>query len=241
MSLAATYRLGLHLFWRDRAMLAGSVVTPVAIAVGIPLLMRNVRADGIAAATDSFYGSTALLLSITAFMNLAVVLTGRRDQLVLKRLRSTRLTDAQILVGEIASTVTATLGLLLACLLAVHAAADVPLPPDPVAFAGFAFLGALTMAVLGAAWTAAIPRAELAAAMTVPVFLLCGVGAGAMGPIAALLPSWAGVLFDLLPTTAAARAMRTGEVAGPLVNLALWLAAGLGALRLWFRWEPRRS
>ncbi|TMR93231.1 ABC transporter permease [Nonomuraea basaltis] len=239
MSLAATYRLGTRLFWRDKAMLFASVVTPVGLAVGMPLLMRHVRADGVAAATSIFQGTLAILLSITAFMNIAVALANRRDQLVLKRLRATELTGTQILTGQIASTATQTLAMIVACAVAVRLAADVPLPGNPLAFIAVTAAGSAVLSLLGAAYTAAIPRAELAAAYTMPVFLVCGVAAGAMGPIP--LPSWLQAVLDLLPTTAVVHAVRTGDLAGPALVLTAWAVAGLVAIRLWFRWEPRRS
>ncbi|WP_049571940.1 ABC transporter permease [Nonomuraea sp. SBT364] len=237
MTLAAAYHLGTRLFWRDKAMLVASVVTPVGLAVGMPVLMRNVRADGVSAATEIFHGTLAILLSITAFMNIAVALTARRDQLVLKRLRTSRLTDAQILAGQIASTVTQTVALIALSTVAVRLLADVPLPADPVLYAAAVVLGSAVMAVLGAAYTAAIPRTELAAAFTMPVFLLAGVGAGAM-PIP--LPDWADTVLGLLPTSAVVDAVSRGDVLPLAPNLAVWAVAGLVALRLWFRWEPRR-
>ncbi|MFI7447170.1 ABC transporter permease [Nonomuraea sp. NPDC049714] len=239
MSLAATYRLGTRLFWRDRTMLFASVVTPVGLAVGLPVLMRNVRPGNLADVAQLFHGLLAVLLAITAFMNIVVALTSRRDQLVLKRLRTTRLTDGQILAGQIASTVTQTVGLILLSMVAVRFLADVPFPPDPLLFGAAIVAGSAVMALLGAAYTAAISRAELAAAYTVPVFLLAGIGAGAMGPIP--LPSFVRTALDLLPTTAVVDAISTGAVAGPALNLACWAAVGAVALRLWFRWEPRRS
>ncbi|MGW7482378.1 ABC transporter permease [Nonomuraea muscovyensis] len=241
MSLAATYRLGTRLFWRDRAMLVASVVTPLGIGIGLPLLMRHVRPEGAAAAAQFYPGTIAIMLAITAFMNINVALTTRRDQLVLKRLRTTMLTDGQILAGQIASTVTQTVVVIVVCTVAVRFAADVPFPADPLLFAGAAVAGSAVMATLGAAYTAAVPRAELSAPACVPVFLLCGVGAGAMGPILEVLPSWAGALFGLLPTAAVVDAMRSGAVAAPVLNLAVWAVVGLVGLRLWFRWEPRRS
>jgi ABC-2 type transport system permease protein len=239
MSLTATYRLGTRLFWRDRAMLVGSVVTPVGLAVGMPLLMRHVQADGVGEATSIFQSSLALLLSITAFMNIVVALTSRRDQLVLKRLRAGRLTDGQILLGQIASTATQTVAMIVLCVVAVRLVAGVPLPANPLAFAAFAVAGSAVLSLLGAAYTAAIPRAELAAAYCMPVFLAAGVSAGAMGPIP--LPSWLRAVLDLLPTTAVVNAVKTGDLIVPTLILAGWTAAGLVALRLWFRWEPRRS
>ncbi|MFB4264525.1 ABC transporter permease [Nonomuraea sp. GTA35] len=239
MSLTATYRLGTRLFWRDKAMLFASVVTPVGLAVGLPTLMRHVTAGGVAGAAALAQSSISILLAITAFMNIAVALTARRDQLVLKRLRSTRLTDGQLLLGQIASTATQTVVLIVVCAVAVRYAAGVPLPANPVAFATVTIAGSVVMSLLGAAYTAAIPRAELAAAYTMPVFLVAAVSAGAMGPIP--VPSWLRPALDLLPTTVVVDAVRTGEVVAPLLVLAGWAVVGFVALRLWFRWEPRRS
>ncbi|MEQ4716524.1 ABC transporter permease [Nonomuraea sp. B19D2] len=237
MSLTATYRLGTRLFWRDKTMLFASVLTPVGLAVGMPLLMKQVL--GAPAAASIFQSTISILLAITAFMNIAVALATRRDQLVLKRLRSGRLTDGQILLGQIASTATQTMAMIVLCTVAVWLVADVPLPGDPLAFAAITVAGSAVLSLLGAAYTAAIPRAELAAAFTTPVFLLAGVSAGAMGPIP--LPSWLRPVLDLLPTTAVVNAVKTGEPAVPALVLAAWTVVGLVAIRLWFRWEPRRS
>ncbi|MED7925677.1 ABC transporter permease [Nonomuraea sp. LP-02] len=239
MSFAATYRLGARLFWRDKAMLFASVITPVGLSIGMPLLMRHVRSDGPAAAAELFPATLAIVLSITAFMNITVALTGRRDQLVLKRLRATELTDGQILAGQISSNATQTFLVIVGCAVAVFLAAGVAPPPNALVVALVVAAGSAVMALLGAAYTAAVPRAELAAAYTMPVFLIAGVSAGAMGPIP--LPSWLRPALDLLPTSVVVDAVRTGEPLRAVLVLAGWAAVGLVALRLWFRWEPRRS
>ncbi|MGW0200703.1 ABC transporter permease [Nonomuraea sp. NPDC003201] len=237
MSLTATYRLGTRLFWRDKSMLFASVVTPVGLAVGMPLLMKNVLDPS--AATAIFQSTISVLLAITAFMNVAVALATRRDQLVLKRLRASRLTDGQILLGQIASTATQTVAMIALSTVAVRVVAGVPFPDDPLGFAAITVAGSAVLSLLGAAYTAAIPRAELAAAFTMPVFLVAAVSAGAMGPIP--LPSWLRPALDLLPTSAVVNAVKTGDLAVPALVLAAWTVVGLVALRLWFRWEPRRS
>ncbi|NUW31502.1 ABC transporter permease [Nonomuraea sp. SMC257] len=241
MTLTATYRLGTRLFWQDRALLLGSVLTPALIAIGLPLLMRHLRPGGTGEATAQFQGTLAVILSITAFMNIAVALSARRDQLVLKRLRATTLTDGRILAGQIAATATQTVAVVAACTVAVNLAAGVPYPANPLLFAAMVIAGSVVLATLGAAYTAAIPRAELAGAACMPVFLLSGIATGAMGPIREALPSWVGAVLDLLPTTAVVDAVRTGAVARPALVLAAWGVAGVVAIRLWFRWEPRRS
>ncbi|MEO3872756.1 ABC transporter permease [Nonomuraea sp. B12E4] len=237
MSLTATYRLGTRLFWRDRALLFASVITPIGLGVGLPVMMRHVA--GPATASTVFQGMIAMFLSITAFMNVAVALTNRRDQLVLKRLRASRLTDGQILLGQVAGTATQTVVLIVLCTLAALLLADVPLPGDLPVSAVAVVAGSAVLSLLGAAYTALIPRAELAAAFTMPVFLVSLVSTGAMGPIP--LPSWLHSILELLPTTAVVTAVRTGDLALPAGDLAVWAVAGLVATRLWFRWEPRRS
>jgi ABC-2 type transport system permease protein len=239
MSLAATYRLGTHLFWRDKAMFFVSVVLPLGLAVGLPALMRHVTDEGQTAATALSQSMIAIPLSITAFMNTCVALTTRRDQLVLKRLRSTELTDRQILLGQISSVATQAVVIVVVCTVAARFAAGVPLPPDPLAFAALTIAGSAVMALLGAAFSAAVPRPELAALYAGPVYLLCGVSAGALGPIP--LPSWLQATLDLLPSTAVVNAVKSGEPGVPFLILGAWAVAGLLALRLWFRWEPRRS
>ncbi|TDD28890.1 hypothetical protein E1286_46720 [Nonomuraea terrae] len=238
MSLTAAYRLGTRLFWRDTPMLIGTVITPVVLSVGLPALMRHLSPGGAALATVVFQGSIALLLALTALMNTTMTLAVRRDQLVLKRLRCTRLTDAQILLGQIAGTATQTFALIVLCTVAVRFAADVPLPANPLAFAAVTAAGSAVLTLLGAAYTAAVPRAELTPVFTMPVFLLAWFASGAI-PIP--LPSWLETVLGLLPTTAVVDAVRTGDVVLPLPVLAAWTAAGLAAIRLWFRWEPRRS
>ncbi|NRQ40253.1 ABC transporter permease [Nonomuraea sp. NN258] len=239
MSYAATYKLSTRLFWLDKTTLFVGVLLPVGLAVGMPALMRRVQPDGVAGATAVFQSSIAFLLAITAFLNVVVALTSRRDQLVLKRLRAGELTDAQILLGQISSTATQTLAVIAVCTVAVRFAAGVPLPENPLVFAAFSVAGSAVLALLGAAFTPLIPRAELAAIYAMPVFMGAGVGAGAMGPIP--LPSWLQAVLDLMPTTAVVNAIKHGDVAMPALNLAVWALIGIVAIRLWFRWEPRRS
>jgi ABC-2 type transport system permease protein len=132
-----------------------------------------------------------------------------------------------------------TVALLVLCAVAERFAAGVPLPDDPLVFAAATLAGSVVLALLGAAYTVVIPRAELGAAFCMPVFLVAAVAAGAMGPIP--LPSWLRPVLDQLPTSVVVHAVRTGEVAWPALNLAAWALAGLVVIRLRFRWEPRRS
>ncbi|GAA5045983.1 ABC-2 type transport system permease protein [Thermocatellispora tengchongensis] len=250
MSTMAVFRLGNRLFWHDRAMLTASVATPLLLGVGLPVMMSRLGRPQDAVAM--YHGMIALLLSVSGFMAIATLLTARRDHLVLKRMRATGLTDRQILTGEIGNVVWQQILLVALVTAGARLFAGVPLPRDPVLFAVFAVAGATVAAMLGAAWTAAIPRAELAAAMSVPFFLLAALGGGAFGPLLDLLPPWLGTALSLLPTSPVVDAVRTaydegGDLAGdlaaagrPALLLAVWAAVAVVAMARWFRWEPRR-
>ncbi|MEO3745562.1 ABC transporter permease [Plantactinospora sp. B5E13] len=249
---AAAFRLSTRLFWLDRGVVFGTVVTPVVLCVGMPVLMGALRPDGVAGAVQTFVGGLAIVLSVSTFMSIVQALTARRDQLLLKRLRTTLLTERQILVGEISGQVVQTVALVAVCTLAVHLAADVPLPRNPLLYAVFVVAGTTVVAILGAAFTALVPRLELAAVMSMPFFLVAGVGAGAMGPFMEMMPTALRMVFAALPTDAVVTVARTtiasGTIAGdlraalvPAIKLVVWGLIGIFALARWFRWEPRRS
>lgn len=243
-------KLGGMLYWREKATVFGTAVTPLLLGVGLPLLMHRVLDARQALAV--FHGMLAVVLAISGFMAITVSLTARRDSLVLKRLRTTELTDRQILAGEVANVAVQTVLLIALITVAVHLLTGVPLPRDPLLYGVFVVAGAVVVALLGVAWSAAVPRAELAAPMTVPFFMLAGAAAGTFGPIMELLPSWADTVAALLPTSAVVEVAKVayapGDLAGdlaaacrPLLVLAGWGVAGLAATARWFRWEPRRS
>ncbi|MFD1938068.1 ABC transporter permease [Nonomuraea mangrovi] len=209
-------------------------------------MMAKVRPAEAGVLLDTHLGVLAMGLTVAALMQTAVTLTARRDQLILKRMRATGLHDREIIGGELLNVAAQAVLLALTVCVVLYAAAGLRIPRDPVVLVLFVVAAAGVLSLLGAAWTAAISRAEVAAVMTMPWFLLAGVGAGGFGPVVQLLPSWVGTLLNLLPTSgfvAGARAAYTGQgdLLVPLLNLAVWAAVALAAIRLRFRWEPRKS
>jgi ABC-2 type transport system permease protein len=232
----------------------------MAAVVGVPLfgavVLAGASAEG-ASAARSIGILIAFLLLFVVYYNLLSAYVARRDDLVLKRLRTGECTDAEILAGTAApSVVTA----LVQVALLVGAGAlllDLPFPVNAPLLVLAVLLGAVVfvgLALLTAPWTRTIESVQIT---SLPVVAVCGLGAGVAVPLdvlpdavaaaAALLPlspvvhlvqlAWLGSVdggpaLDLAGTTAAA--------AGPLAVASVWVALSVVAALRWFRWEPRR-
>ncbi|MEU4543275.1 ABC transporter permease [Nonomuraea dietziae] len=242
----AVARFGGRLYWRDKVALSTSVALSLGLGIGMPFLMAKLRPGDPGLLLDMHLGLLAMIMTIAALLQAAVNLSARRDQLILKRMRATGLNDREIIGGELANIAAQAVLLALVVTVVLYVAAGMPTPGSPLVLVAFVVAGAGVLALLGAAWTVAISRAELAAAVTMPWFMLAGLGAGGFGPITQLLPSWVGTVLNLLPTggiVEGARFAYTGEgnVLLALLNLVVWTAIGLIVLRYRFRWEPRKS
>lgn len=246
--LVAVARFGGRVYWRDKAALFVSVAMSLGLGIGLPLLLGKVNPGETSVLTGIHVGLLGMLLTITAMNQTAVSLTTRRDQLILKRMRATGLRDRDILGGEVLNIVVQSTLVTVTISVVLYLSGAVEPPRDPALFLLALVAGAAVLALLGAAYTAAITRTELAAVMTMPFYLLAGFGGGAFGPMGDLLPGWAQAALDLLPSSAVISALKLAHAGGawsgyllPALNLAVWTAVALIAIRLWFRWESRKS
>ncbi|MFF3670104.1 ABC transporter permease [Microtetraspora malaysiensis] len=248
----AVARLGGRIYWRDKQALTATVLTSLGLGIGMPVLMDRLRQDDPSVVVAQLLGILAVVLTLSGFNQSAISLTARRDQLILKRLRATGLGDGAVLGGELLNIMVQSMLIALVTTVAVVNLTSASVPRDPVLFAVFVVLGAAVITLLGAAWTTVIPRAEVAAPMSIPFFMIAGLGAGAFGPMGQLLPGWLTTALDLLPTAAVVKVGRAafadGTFAGdlqtaavPLLILSVWAAIALLVISRRFRWEPRRS
>lgn len=116
----------------------------------------------------------AVVLGMGVYVTATQTLVARRQSRVLKRLRTTGLSDAELLIATVAPTVV--LGLVqLVVFAVVNTLAGVPMPADPVVLA-LAILGGLALAITAAlATTVVTPSPERAQITTLPlVFVLLG-------------------------------------------------------------------
>ncbi|MFF7179729.1 ABC transporter permease [Streptomyces sp. NPDC008121] len=227
------------------------------IALLMPLLMIFVLRSSITqmgsdelpmgAAGATLVGGTGLVLILVVYMGLVSAYVARREELVLKRLRTGEATDREILAG--AALPSAAIALAQCAVLAVGGIAvlDVAAPERPDLLLVGLLAGVPLLAGLAAATTALTRNVESAGLTTLPFFLVSAMGSGMMVP-AEVLPDAVADVCALLPLSGIMEFVRAGwfgvDDSGDLLTAALttlaWGAVTVFAVQRWFRWEPRR-
>ncbi|MBE2320968.1 ABC transporter permease [Solirubrobacter sp. CPCC 204708] len=193
----------------------------------------------------------------TIYYNVLSQFVNRRDELVLKRMRTGEAREVELLVsiampGALSTLLVATIVVPLA------AALGQPLPVNPLLYAVLVVLVIATFSAF-AFWTAAWTRsAESAQLTSLPLILLASVG-----PMTSSIPGMSDALRELLsltPGAAMSDLIRVGwfgldgpdatattlsfaetgsQAAEPLLVLAAWTVIALALARRSIRWEPR--
>ncbi|MFJ5230307.1 ABC transporter permease [Kitasatospora sp. NPDC088391] len=257
--LLALGRAETTLLRRNRTAVFVALVLPFVLVGSLRSILRAAaeHTPGLDVDTNLVTGSMGIVLLVVVYTNLTSAYTARRNDLVLKRLRTGEATDTEILFG---TAVPSILLALVQCLLlgAVGAAVlNLRTPANPLlVLLGLALSGVLLTAL--AALSSAVTRTvETAGITTLPLMLAAQFGSGLLVPLESM-PDGVADLCRLLPTTPALQLVRIGwfgtdgvgpsegfaatwSTAGPALLLAVgWGAAALWATRRWFRWEPRR-
>jgi len=214
-------------------------------------------AGGVGVGAEVVTSLTAFTLLVVVYYNLVTALVARREELVLKRLRTGETSDAEILAGTAAPAVAIAWGQILIGALAAVTVFDLGMPTNPGLVLAAVVLGTAAFVLLAAASTVLTRSVEMAQLTTAPVLAVSLLLSGVMIPIGQL-PEWMQRLAQVLPLTPVVDLLHlglTGTTAGgasvglaatfrpavvPVLVLAAWVAAGVWATRRWFRWEPRR-
>ncbi|UXY28511.1 ABC transporter permease [Streptomyces sp. HUAS TT20] len=247
--LRALARAELTLLGRNRSAVLTALLAPLALPFSVQPAVEQIdlKAEGLtvgAVMVTAGIGFSFLFCVYTALVSSFVT---RREELVLKRLRTGELGDLEILVGTALPAVC--VGLAQALVLSVGCAAllDAGAPRAPQ----LAVLGVLSGLVLSAALaalTSAFTRTTESAQVTaLPLVLVSMIGSGIAIPTEVLPDRFASVC-DLLPLSPAVRLVRAGwtghlgayEVLGAVLTSLAWTVLAVFAVRRWFRWEPRR-
>lgn len=200
---------------------------------------------------------TAFTLLFVVYYNLVTALVARREELVLKRLRTGETSDAELLAGTAAPAVAIAWGQILIGALVAVTAFGMGLPINPALVLAAIVLGTAVFVLLALASTALTRNVEMAQLTTLPVLVAPLALSGLLFPVD-LLPEPLQRLGQVLPLTPVVDLLRLGltgtttqeatvdlagsfgPAVGPLLVLAGWVVAGVWATRRWFRWEPRR-
>jgi len=228
-----------RLLVRNRLTLTYAVLLPLT-----PLALLTLTADEPTAGVSTI--STALLLAylFPVFYNLLSVVVTRRDELVLKRLRTGETTDLELLLS-LALPGVAVAVLVAAVVVPVAIVLGMPLPMDLALYALLVVV-ACVMFVAFALWTASWTRnAEAAQLTSAPVLLLA-----VAGSVVAVVPERAADVLARTPGGALDTLVRLSWLGGgadgtwaqalePLLVLLAWTVVALVLARRSMRWEPR--
>jgi ABC-2 type transport system permease protein len=182
----------------------------------------------------------------TAFAGLAIILVGRREAGILKRVRATPLPPATYLAAVLLSSLLV-FALQSAALVALGVLAfDASLPENVLGFAGAVVLGALAFAGLGVGAASLIRSAEGVSAVVNVIVLPMAFLSGSFGPTDEY-PAFLQAVADVLPLTyfldVTYGVYLEGESLfadpGALAVVLAWGAGGLAVALRKFSWMPR--
>jgi ABC-2 type transport system permease protein len=208
------------------------------------------EAGGISVSAYYVPGIAVLGIVSTTFLNLAMSLTRRREDGILKRMRGTPLPAGLYITGRVVSAVATSFALVAVLLFLGWALYGIDvrgatLPGLVVVVA----ISSAALCCLGIAFTAIIPSEDAAPAfanaVVLPLYFISGVFFSTGDA-----PGWLNAIADVFPVRHLVQAMLhvfNPHTAGPgiawshVAVIALWGAAGAVLAARFFSWTPKRS
>ncbi|MGC3002258.1 ABC transporter permease [Streptomyces sp. G35A] len=247
--MRALARAELTLLGRSRGTLFAALFVPLVLPFSAHQAAGEMDLDETGLTTGAVVLPAAIGFSLlfAVYGALVGVFVARREELVLKRLRTGELRDAEILAGSalpaVATGLVQSLLLAAGCVVLLDMAA-----PSAVHLAVLGLLLGLVMCACLAAVTASFTRTSESAQVTpMPLMMVSMPGSGMMVPLE-VLPDRLASFCELLPLTPVMTLVRGGftgdlpvsEALGALATAVAWALLAVFAVRRWFRWEPRR-
>ncbi|MGW4388165.1 ABC transporter permease [Streptomyces sp. NPDC004685] len=247
--MRALARAELTLIGRSKGTLFTAVCVPLVLPFSVHSSIDSMDLKGAGLTVGSVLLPSAIGFSFlfAVYSALVGVYAARREELVLKRLRTGELRDAEILAGAAVPSVAIGLTQSLVLVAACTAVLDVGAPQAPY-YAVLGLLLGLVMWPALAAVTASLSKSvESAQVAAMPLLLLSMLGSGTVVPLE-VMPDRLASVCELLPLTPVITLVRggwTGDLSahdslGAVATAVAWTVLAVFAVRRWFRWEPRR-
>ncbi|MFF3733712.1 ABC transporter permease [Streptomyces sp. NPDC002476] len=239
----------LVLLARNRTAVFVALLVPLAMVLAMKTTLDQIDLDGTGLTVTglALTGGIGMVLMQVVYMNLVSAYVARREDLVLKRLRTGEVADWEILAGTALPSVALALAQTVLVVLAGGVAFDAGAPQRPDLFLAGLLSGSVLLAALAAVTTVATRTVQTSQITTLPLFLVSMIGSGLFVPLE-VLPDRVASVCELLPMTGVMTLVRAGWLGGSdgsdlltagLTALA-WTVFAVFAVQRWFRWEPRR-
>ncbi|MCF6523593.1 ABC transporter permease [Streptomyces sp. JJ36] len=247
--LRALGRAELTLLVRNRTALFSALVIPIALTFAVRSVVADMDLSGTGLSTGTVLlpGAIGFVLLFAVYANLVGTYVVRREELVLKRLRTGEPGDAEILAGAALPAVVIALAQCVLLVVGGAALLDLAAPESPELLVLGLLLGLAFTAIAAAATAAFTGSAEGAQLTPMPLMMVSFILCGVFVPLD-LLPDGVAAVAEWLPVTPVMELLRggwTGGTDGGEALQALGVAVAWTALAGWvvrkrFRWEPRR-
>ncbi|RII13754.1 ABC-2 type transporter [Streptomyces sp. YIM 130001] len=249
--LVTLYRIEWKLFNRVKTNYFFVLFMPIVMVVGLKFVQDLIKSqlDEVTAGFDlgpmMIATVTGLFLIYSLYTAIVGLYVARREELVMKRLRTGEVSDVSILAGGASVYVTVTL----VQIVVVTAIVSVMTGAAPVAphLALIGLLaGILLMLAMGAATAALCRTVESAGILPMPVMFILPMVTGIYFPLD-FLPDGLQTVLEYLPLTGVIDLVRSGwtgdvgaaDALAKLVVTLVWTALFARLAMKKFRWEPR--
>lgn len=246
--MGALARAELTLLGRSKGTLFAALFVPFVI----PLSMKqaaegmDLKGTGLSVGTVVLPSALGFSLLFAVYSALTAVYVARREELVLKRLRTGELRDHEILVGAALPSVV--IGIVQSLVLIAGCAAllDAGAPSAPhLVVLGIA-AGLVMFAALAAVTGSFARSVESAQVLAMPMIFVSMLGSGLFVPFE-VMPDKLAAVCELLPLSSVIELVRGGwaghlsggDVLAAVATAVAWTLLSVFAVRRWFRWEPR--
>ncbi|NYV77099.1 ABC transporter permease [Streptomyces sp. UH6] len=247
--LLALSRAEFTLLLRNRSAVITALFVPLLLPFSVHQGMRemDLAAHGLSLGVMMLTSGIGFSLLFAVYATLVSTYVARREELVLKRLRTGEASDAEILGGAAVPVLTVSVAQSLLMGAVCAALLDIGAPRAPHLLVLGVVLGTLLCAALGAATAGLTKTVESSQVSSLPFLFVTLLSSGMAFPTEAM-PDGMAAVCDLLPLSPAIRLIRegwlgtmtAGEALTAVVTALAWIVVAVFAVRRWFRWDPRR-
>lgn len=246
--MTALARAELTLLGRTRGALVAALFVPLVMPVTVRSAAEEMDLAGAGLSTGTLVLPAAVGFSLlfAVYSVLVGVFVVRREELVLKRLRTGEVTDREILAANALPAVALALLQVVLLVAAGAVAFDLSAPQRPEIFLAGLLVGLVMMSGLAAATSAVTRTVQTSQLTTLPLFFVSLFASGIFVPLD-IFPDGLASVFELLPLTGVMTLVRHGWLGGveggdlltATVAALAWTGFAVFAVQRWFRWDPR--